>query len=198
MHLVLDLWDAGQVSLPLIVERSLCRWLELSGVLPHPWCWSMAATTHARMVSKPALIQIRVIESLCNSNSLVRVQSQHLAEQVDRLVSNGRWKCVEGWQWWRLLTSGQHVAFGSLASELHVWQWRRAEEICDQLQLLNWRLRLEENSSTEKLSKNAANAPHVHGSCVMLGSHEDFRSSVILSDNLLGHVPWLVWFLNPK
>ena len=57
---------------------------------------------------------------------------------------------------------------------------------------------LEENPSTQELSENATDAPHVDGSGVMLGAHKDLRSSVILCHDLLGHVTRFIGLFNPE
>ena len=46
----------------------------------------VAAGAHAGVVAQPALIQVGMIQRLRHRDPLVRVQRQHLAQQVDGLV----------------------------------------------------------------------------------------------------------------
>ena len=88
VHLVFDLWDAGQLALPFIVERSLCWWFEFARVLPHTGSGCVTASAHARVVPQTAFVQIWMIQGFGDGDSLVGVQCQHLAELEEKKLKN--------------------------------------------------------------------------------------------------------------
>ena len=51
VHLVFDFGHAGQLTLPLVVERSFRGRLKLAGILSHTGSGSVAAGAHAGVVS---------------------------------------------------------------------------------------------------------------------------------------------------
>ena len=112
-----------------------------------------------------------MIKGLDHVDPLLGVQGEHLAQEMDGLMSGAGWQCVQvgdgGW----LRPSGQDVPFGGLAGELHVVDRRGAEQVSNELQLLDGWLGLKENSPAQKLAENAAHWPHVHGGGVVLGAH---------------------------
>ena len=87
---------AGKVGFPGVVEKHLGDGLEVSGVLAHARACAVAAGAHAGVVAKPALVQVGVIERLEHPDSLLGVEGEHLAEQVDGLVGGTGAKCVQG------------------------------------------------------------------------------------------------------
>jgi hypothetical protein len=89
------------------------------------------------------------------------------------------------------------VPFGSLASEFHFVDGWSAQEISYKFKLLNRTLSLKKDTSTKEFSEDASDTPHIHGSGVVLGTHEDLWSSVILRDDLLRHVLTAVFFFDP-
>ena len=135
----LDLGHAGQLDLPHVVEDLLGGGLEVPGVLPHALGGGDATGTHAAVVAKATLVKIRMVQSLANTDPLLGVQGEHLAQKVDGLVGSGGSQRVEGGHGRRLAASGQHVTLGGLAGVLHVGQRGRPQQVRDQLQLLDGR-----------------------------------------------------------
>ena len=99
----------------------------------------MTAGTHARVVAQPAFVQVGVVECLKHTNPLLRVQGEHLAQQVDGLMGGGGSEGVEGRHAGRLASLGQHVSLGGLAGVPHVREGGGAQQVGDQVQLLDWR-----------------------------------------------------------
>ena len=128
---------AGKVGFPGVVEEHLGDRLEVSGVLAHAGAGAVAAGAHAGVVSEPALVQVRVVERLQHPDSLLGVKGEHLAEQVDGLVGGTGAKGVEGGHTGRFSSLGEHVALGSLAGVPHVGEGGRAQQVRDQVQLLD-------------------------------------------------------------
>ena len=135
---LLDLGDAGQLELPRVIEHVLGGGLEVPGVLPHALGRGHTAGAHAGVVSQPPLVQVGVSQRLAHADPLLRVEAEHLAQQVDGLVSGGTAECVEGGDGGWLAAPGEHVALGSLTGVLHVREGGRAQQVRDQLQLLDW------------------------------------------------------------
>ena len=71
------------------------------------------------MVSESALVEIGVIERFRDVDSLLRIQGQHLTQEVDSLVRHGRRQRVQVLQGGLFRTSRGHVALGGLAGKLH-------------------------------------------------------------------------------
>ena len=88
--------DAGEVVLPGVVEEHLGNGLKVSCVLAHARAGAVAAGAHAGVISQPALVQVGVVERLEHPDSLLRVEGEHLAEQVDGLVGGTGAKGVQG------------------------------------------------------------------------------------------------------
>ena len=138
MQPVFHFGDAGEVVLPGVVEEHLGNGLEVSRVLAHARAGAVAAGAHARVVSEPALVQVGVVESLQHPDSLLRVEGEHLAEQVDGLVGGAGAQRVERGDAGGLAALGQHVPLGRLAGVPHVGEGGGAQQVCDQVQLLDW------------------------------------------------------------
>ena len=96
MESVLDLTDTGQLHLPHVVKDLVGGWLEVSGVLSHALGCALAAGAHTAVVPEPALVKVRMVESLSHTDPLLGVEGQHLAQEVDGLVCSGGPECVEG------------------------------------------------------------------------------------------------------
>ena len=95
VELVLDLVDARQVTLPRVVKGSVGLWLKVSGV--HPVArFGVAARAHAGVVAEPPLVQVGVVERVSHSDTLLRVQGQHLSQQVNGFVGGSAAQCVQG------------------------------------------------------------------------------------------------------
>ena len=137
VELVLDLVDARQVTLPRVVEGSVGLWLKVSSV--HPVArFCVAARAHAGVIAEPPLVQVGVVESLQHPDSLLRVEGEHLAEQVDGLVGGAGAQRVERGDAGGLAALGQHVPLGRLAGVPHVGEGGGAQQVGDQVQLLDW------------------------------------------------------------
>ena len=134
---LLDLGDAGQLELPRVVEHVLGGGLEVPGVLAHPLRRGHATGAHAAVVAQPALVQVGMGQSLAHTDPLLGVEAEHLAQQVDGLVGGGGPEGVQGGHGGRLAASGEHVALGGLAGVLHVGEGGCAQQVRDQLQLLD-------------------------------------------------------------
>ena len=78
-----------------------------------------------------------MVEGLAHTDSLLWVQGQHLAEQVDSFMGGTSSQGVECGHGGRFAASGQHVSLGSFAGVLHVGQGGGAQQVGDQLQLLD-------------------------------------------------------------
>ena len=139
MQSLLHLAHTGQLGLPHVVEDLLCGGLEVPGVLAHALGRALAAGTHAAVVSQSALVQVGMVQGLANTDPLLRVEGQHLAEEVDGLVCGGGPQGVEGGDGGRFAAPGQHVSLGRLTGVLHVGQGGRPQQVGDQLQLLDRR-----------------------------------------------------------
>ena len=139
MESLLDLAHTGQLHLPQVVEDLLrCR-LEVPGVLSHALGRALAAGAHTAVVAQSALVQVGMVQSLPHTDPLLRVEGQHLAQEVDGLVGGGGPEGVEGGHGGRFAAPGQHVSLGCLAGVLHVGQGGRPQQVGDQLQLLDRR-----------------------------------------------------------
>ena len=149
---LLDLGDAGQLELPRVVEHVLGGGLEVPGVLPHALGRGHAAGAHAAVVAKPALVKVGMCQCLAYTDPLLRVQGEHLTQQVDGLVGGGGPESVQGGHCRRLTAPGEHVALGGLAGVLHVGEAGRAQQVSDQLQLLDGGRGLKHEDSISKLS----------------------------------------------
>ena len=142
MQLLLDLVDAGQLGLPGVVEGLLGHGLKVPRVLSHAGGRGVAAGAHTAVVTQPSLVQVRVVQRFRHAHPLVRVHGQHLGHQVDGLVGgplphrvqhrDGRW----------LHALGEHVPLSGVAGVLEVGQGRCAQQVSDQLQLLDRTRRL--------------------------------------------------------
>jgi hypothetical protein len=97
----------------------------------------VAAGAHAGVVAQPPLVQVGMIQRLRHRDPLVRVQRQHLAQQVDGLVGGGGADGVEGSDAGRLHAAAQHVALGRVARVLQVGERGRPQQVSDQVQLLD-------------------------------------------------------------
>ena len=111
--------------------------LEVPGVLPHAGRGGDAAGAHAGVVAEAALVQVRVVQRLAHADPLLGVQGQHLAQQVDGLVRGRGAEGVERRDGGRLAAPRQHVSLGGLAGVLHVGEGGCAQQVRDQLQLLD-------------------------------------------------------------
>ena len=136
MESVLHLAHTGQLHLPQVVEDLLGSWLEVPGVLTHALSCALTTGAHTAVVAQSALVKVRMVESLPHTDSLLRVQGQHLAQQVDGLVGGGGPEGVQGSDGGRFASPGEHVSLGCLAGVLHVGQGGRPQQVGDQLQLL--------------------------------------------------------------
>ena len=134
---VLHFGHAGKVGFPGVVEKHLGNGLEVSGVLAHARAGAVAASAHAGVVAQPALVQVGVVERLEHPDSLLGVEGEHLAEQVDGLVGGTGAKGVQGGDAGRFASLGEHVALGRLAGVPHVGQGGGAQQVRDQVQLLD-------------------------------------------------------------
>jgi hypothetical protein len=83
-----------------------------------------------------------VVEGLNDVNPLLRVEREHLAQEVDGLVSGAWRQRVQTGDRGRLEAPTEDVSFSSVASELHFVHGGRAQEISDKFKLLNRTLRL--------------------------------------------------------
>lgn len=63
--------------------------------------------------------------------------------------------------------------------------------------LLNWTLCLEENTSSQQFSKNAAHTPDINCSWIVTRSHQNLWCTVVLCHHLLCHVLWLIRLFYP-
>ena len=149
---LLDLGDAGELELPRVIEHVLGGGLEVPGVLPHALGRGHAAGAHAAVVAQPALVQVGVGQGLAHTDPLLWVEGEHLAQQVDGLVGGGGPEGVERGHGGRLAAPGQHVALGGLAGVLHVGEGGRAQQVSDQLQLLDGGRGLKHEQRISKLS----------------------------------------------
>ena len=111
--------------------------LEVPGVLPHAGRGGDAAGAHAGVVAEAALVQVRVVQGLAHADPLLGVEGEHLAQKVDGLVGGGGPEGVECGHGGRLAAPGQHVPLGRLAGVLHVGEAGGAQQVGDQLQLLD-------------------------------------------------------------
>ena len=134
---VLHFGHAGKVGFPGVVEKHLGNGLEVSGVLAHTGAGAVAASAHAGVVAQPALVQVGVVERLEHPDSLLGVEGEHLAEQVDGLVGGTGAKGVQCGDAGRFASLGEHVALGSLAGVPHVGEGGGAQQVRDQVQLLD-------------------------------------------------------------
>lgn len=139
-----NLMGRRKLTLPVIVERLGGRGLEIGGVPPDGdrarLAGRRAAPAHARVEAEPALVEVRVSESVDHANPLVGVEHEHLAEQVHRLVSRLRGERVKGGEGRRFGRAPEHVLPGRLASARHVFHARSAKQVGDQLQLRKSRI----------------------------------------------------------
>jgi len=197
VQFVLDLVDARQVSLPVVAEGAFRFRLEVARVLADAGGGGGdAAAAHAGVIAQSTLVQVGMVERLHHSDPLLRIERQHLAEEVDRLVSGGLAEGVQGGDGGRLLAPREHVSLGGLAGELHVGERGGAQEVGDKLELLDGGLSLEEDAAAQQFAEDAADAPHVHSRRVVLGAHQDLRRAVVLRHHLLRHVARTVRLLN--
>ena len=97
----------------------------------------MTAGAHAGVVAQAALVQVGMVQRLRHRDPLVRVQGEHLAEQVHRLVGGRGADGVEGGNAGRLHAAAQHVSLGRVAGVLEVGERGRAQQVRDQIQLLD-------------------------------------------------------------
>lgn len=125
-----------------------------------------------------------------------RIEDEHLAEQVHRLVRGMRAECVEHREGWRLGRPAQHVGAGALAGVTHILHGGRAKQLGNQLQLLHRILCLEEDATAQQLAKNAAHRPYIHRRRVVASAHQNLRCAIVLGDHLLGHVLGLIRLLD--
>lgn len=86
---------------------------------------------------------------------------------------------------------------GRLASVLHRRRLGRAQQVGDQVQLLNGCGRLEEYASVEQLGKDAPHRPHVDRLGIVARAHQQLRGPIVLGDHLLGHVAIAIRLLHP-
>lgn len=125
-----------------------------------------------------------------------RVEDEHLAQKMHGVVRRVRAERVQRRHGRRLRGPAQHVRAGALARVPHVLQRRGAQQLGDQLQLLDGALRLEEDAPAEQLAEYAAHGPDVHRRRVVARAHQDLRAAVVLGDHLLRHVLRLVGLLH--
>lgn len=111
---------------------------------------------------------------------------------VRRLAAKGVEGRQRGWLWY----APQHVSSRTLAREPHVLEGRRAQQFCDQFQLLHRTLCLKKYPPTKELAKNATDTPNVHGCGIVSRSHQDFRCTIILRHHFLRHVLVLIGFFH--
>jgi len=138
-----------------------------------------------------------MIEGLHHVDSLLWVQGEHLAQEVDGLVCSAGRERVQASDGGGLEASRDDMTLGGLAGELHFIDRWSSKEISDELKLLNWALGLEEYPAAEQLAKDAAHTPHVDSGGVMFGAHQDLGRPVVLRHHLLSHVFATVLFLDP-
>lgn len=74
MLLTFDLMHRGQLPLPAVVEGVMRRGLQVGRVVPRGGGRAVAAFAHARVVAKPALLQVRVGERVHDRDTFRRVE----------------------------------------------------------------------------------------------------------------------------
>ena len=92
---LLHLGHAGQLQLPHVIKHLISCWLEVPGVLSHALGSAHTTRAHAAVVSQSPLVQVGMVQSLAHADPLLRVQAQHLTQQVDGLVGGGGSEGVE-------------------------------------------------------------------------------------------------------
>ena len=220
---LLDLGRGRQLALPLVVEVALGRGLEVQGELAQvgPGV-GVAAPAHAGVVPEPALVQVRVVERLRHGHALVRVQLKQAQQEVHGVVGGAGAEGVEGGGRRRLGAAAQHVALGRVARVAHVGQAGSAQQVGDQLQLLDRTLSLQERKReggiqarsafrlitlyptclkeyppAQEFAEDAPDRPDVHRVGVMPRAHQDLRCPVVLRHHFLSHVLAFVVLLHP-
>ena len=104
----------------------------------------MAAGAHAGVVAEPPLVQVGMVQRLRHRDPLVRIQSEHLTQQVDGLVGGWGAYGVEGGNAGRFDAAAEHVTLGRVAGVLEVGEGGRAQQVSDQVQLLDRRRGLQQ------------------------------------------------------
>lgn len=89
--------------------------------------------------------------------------------------------------------------------ELTCWNWHIPVEWRTRLlkhipvpcitYLLDWTLRLEQDTSSQQFSKNAAHTPYINCGWIVPCSHQNFWCTVVLCYHFLRHMFWLIWLL---
>ena len=150
MQLVLDLGDAGQFAFPMIIELPFGHWFKVSCVVPPVAVVAgRAASAHTGVIAQAALVQVGVIEGLRHVDAFLGIQGKHLAQEMHGLVSHGGRERVQVLDAGLLWSPGGDVALGGLARKLHVVRRGRSKEISDELELLDGRLGLEQDSPAQ-------------------------------------------------
>mmetsp|Transcript_105847 Transcript_105847/g.294711 ORF Transcript_105847/g.294711 Transcript_105847/m.294711 type:complete len:430 (+) Transcript_105847:189-1478(+) len=132
------------------------------------------------------LRQVLVRQRLHDRDALVRVEHQHLAQQVQRQrVDAGEdgAKVLLG-----VLGHALDGGLGELAHALQVVVGGRAQQPYDEVELRGAGGTLEERAAREDLGKDAAGAPNVHGRAVGGTLAQQLRRAVPARDDVLGQL----------
>lgn len=123
------------------------------------------------------LFQVGMRQGLLDRYPLVRVEREHFAEQVERLLVGLREELVP--RNLRLERQRLQVAARLLVHyAVQVFLRRRAQNTQDVVQLIQVVLAREDRPIAEHLSQDASDRPDVDGFCVALGVEHDFRCAV--------------------
>lgn len=139
MQLTADLVSRSKLAFPMILKWLDRGRLQIGGVTPNGHraglAGRLAATAHTRVETQSALVQIGMGQSVDDIDSLLRIENEHLAEEVDGLVRRLRRQRIQSGQCGRLSRAANHVFTGGLAGARHVLHVWRAQQIRNELQL---------------------------------------------------------------
>jgi hypothetical protein len=142
------------------------------------------------MIAEAAIFKVRVTECFCGSQSLLWVEFQHLREEVYSFVGSIAGQTIELMQIARFQCREQ-ATHGHVRDNMdYILSRRCSEEIRDHLQLRGGVCGFEEDTATDQLCKYASNGPHVNLDTVVNTASKEFRSTIVLSNNLHRH-----WFI---
>jgi len=73
--------------------------------------------------------------------------------------------------------------------------WNRHVPVPCITYLLDWTLCLEQDTSSQQFSKNAAHTPYINCGWIVTRSHQNLWCTVVLCYHFLCHMFWLIWLL---
>lgn len=83
--------SGGKLTFPMILERLYGRRFQIGSVTTNGHrarlAGRLATTTHARMETESAFVQIGMCQSVDDVDSFFWIKNEHLAEEMDGLVS---------------------------------------------------------------------------------------------------------------